>query len=49
MIEGIIKSLSETKDPISDVLRRTLVLTYRIKNERVRGWVEKEPQWLLFG
>ncbi|MDO5896545.1 AbiTii domain-containing protein [Agrobacterium sp. Azo12] len=42
MIQDIIRSLSETKDPVSDILRKTLVLTYRMKNEQLRTWVEKE-------
>jgi len=42
MAESIIVSLSETNLPVSDILRRTLVLAYRIKNEPLRTWVEKE-------
>ncbi|MDX0009165.1 hypothetical protein GOB40_21030 [Sinorhizobium meliloti] len=42
LIDDIIHSLTETREPIEDVLRRCLVLAYRMKNEPLKHWVEKE-------
>lgn len=42
MIKEIIESLAEGKQPIADVLRRMLVLSYRINHEALRNWINQE-------
>lgn len=42
LLDDIITSVTETKEPISDILRRTLVLAHRLKNNTLKSWVEKE-------
>ncbi|WP_411905982.1 hypothetical protein [Rhizobium mayense] len=42
MLKYIIESLTDGKQPIANELRRTLVLSYRIKHEPLRKWVEQE-------
>lgn len=42
LIADIITSVTETKEPISDILRRCLVLAYRLKNGALKAWAEKE-------
>ncbi|MEY9531165.1 AbiTii domain-containing protein [Sinorhizobium fredii] len=42
LIDDIISSLTDTKEPVADVLRRCLVLAYKMKNEPLKHWVEKE-------
>lgn len=42
LLDDIIISVTETKEPVSDILRRTLVLAHRLKNDALKTWVEKE-------
>lgn len=42
MLEDIIVSVTETKEPISDILRRCLVLAHKLKNASFKAWVEME-------
>jgi hypothetical protein len=42
LIDEIIAGVTQTKEPISDILRRCLVLAYKLKNDTLRVWVEKE-------
>ena len=42
LLDDIIVSVTETKEPISDILRRCLVLAYKLKNDTLKTWVEKE-------
>ncbi len=42
LIDDIITSVTQTKEPISDILRRCLVLAYKLKNDTLKSWVEKE-------
>lgn len=42
LLDGIIQSVTETKEPIADILRRCLVLAHRLKNDAFKAWVERE-------
>lgn len=42
LIDDIIAGVTETKEPTSDLLRRCLVLAYKLKNDALKTWVEKE-------
>lgn len=41
-IDDLITSVTEAKEPISDILRRCLVLAHQLKNETFKVWIEKE-------
>lgn len=42
LLDGIIQSVTETKEPIADILRRCLVLAHKLKNDAFKAWVERE-------
>lgn len=42
LIDDIIEIATEDKEPISNLLRKCLVLAYTLKNEKLKAWVEKE-------
>lgn len=42
LLDSIIESVTETKEPISDILRRCLVLAHKLKNETFKEWVQQE-------
>jgi len=42
LISEIMSGAIEKKEPISDLLRRCLVLAYKLKNSTLKAWVEKE-------
>jgi hypothetical protein len=41
LLDGIIQSVTETKEPIADILRRCLVLAHKLKNDAFKAWVER--------
>ncbi|HYG89938.1 MAG TPA: hypothetical protein VD978_27210 [Azospirillum sp.] len=48
LIDDIIASVTETKEPISDTLRRCLVLADKLKNNTLKTWVERELNGYAF-
>ena len=42
LLEDIIESVTVSKKPVSDILRRCLVLAFKLKNETLKRWVEHE-------
>ena len=42
LLEDIIESVTVSKEPVSDILRRCLVLAFKLKNETLKAWVEHE-------
>jgi hypothetical protein len=42
LLDDIIESVTVTKEPIADILRRCLVLAFRLKNDTLKTWVERE-------
>ncbi|HEY1722228.1 MAG TPA: hypothetical protein VGG27_13370 [Magnetospirillaceae bacterium] len=42
LIDDIIAGVIDNREPIADVLRRCLVLAYKLKNDALKTWVEKE-------
>lgn len=42
LLDTIIDSVTETKEPISDILRRCLVLAHKLKNDTLKEWVTNE-------
>jgi hypothetical protein len=42
LLDDIIESVTITKEPVADILRRCLVLAFKLKNDTLKKWVEKE-------
>jgi hypothetical protein len=42
LLDEIVSLSCDSSQPISDVLRKCLVLAYHLKNDRLKEWVEKE-------
>lgn len=42
LLDDIIKSITETDEKTSSILRKCLVLSYRLKNDSLKSWVSKE-------
>lgn len=42
LLEDIIESVTVSKEPVSDILRRCLVLAFKLKNGTLKRWVEHE-------
>jgi len=42
LLDDIVLSVSEVEEPVARTLRRCLVLAYKLKNETLKTWVEKE-------
>jgi hypothetical protein len=42
LVDEIIEMASDSKEPLANVLRKCLVLAFELKNEKLKGWVEKE-------
>lgn len=42
LLDEIIDSVTAQQEPISQTLRRTLVLAYRLKNDGLKSWIESE-------
>ena len=42
LLDHIIKSITETEEKTSSILRKCLVLSYKLKNDSLKSWVSKE-------
>jgi hypothetical protein len=42
LLDEIIKAITETDEKTSSILRKALVLSYRLKNDALKSWVSKE-------
>lgn len=42
LLEDIVAAATDSKEKCSDLLRRCLVLAYKLKNESLKAWVENE-------
>ena len=42
LLDDIIKSITETDEKTSSILRKCLVLSYKLKNDSLKSWVSKE-------
>jgi hypothetical protein len=42
LLDEIIESVTAQQEPISQTLRRTLVLAYRLQNDGLKSWIESE-------
>ncbi|MBY5327640.1 hypothetical protein [Rhizobium leguminosarum] len=42
LLTEIIESVTVTKEPIADILRRCLVLAFKLKNDTLKEWLEHE-------
>jgi AbiTii len=42
LLEDIIKAITETDEKTSSILRKCLVLSYKLKNDSLKSWVSKE-------
>lgn len=42
LLDEIIENVTVAKEPVADTLRRCLVLAYRLRNDTLKAWVEKE-------
>lgn len=42
LVEEIIEMASDGRRPLADALRKCLVLSFALKNEKLKNWVEKE-------
>ena len=42
LINDIVEAITATKEPISDTLRRCLVIAFKLKNDTLKTWLEKE-------
>jgi hypothetical protein len=42
LIDEIIEAAADGKRPIADVLRKCLILSFDLKNEKLKAWTEKE-------
>jgi hypothetical protein len=41
-IDEVIATAADDKQPVSNVLRKCLILAFELKNEKLKTWVEKE-------
>lgn len=42
LLDDIVIAITDTKEPLADILRKCLVLAYRLNNDSLKVWVEKE-------
>ncbi len=42
LLDEIIAHAVDSKEPVSVLLRKYLVLAYQLKNDRLKAWIEKE-------
>lgn len=42
LLDEIIASFTQAEEPVARVLRRCLVLAYRLKNDKLKRWLERE-------
>ena len=42
VLDDIIKAITETDEKTSSILRKCLVLSYKLKNDTLKAWVSKE-------
>ena len=42
LLDEIIKAITETDEKTSSILRKCLVLSYKLKNDTLKSWASKE-------